>query len=283
MSIPVVIFHCGGNQSYFVSCVNVSSKKNTVYLIGDDVNKNSFKNNKNVHFFHINDLESEETKKFKKCFVNYSGNNHHYEMYCFLRVFYLKTLFEKTKDEWMFHTDSDCVLLEDANKLFTPPFQISYSIQNVANEYHMVGSIHNSLLNLDFCNKFIQLCFDIYDNHTKFQLINKKIQWHKTTGTPGGICDMTLYYLLYSEKIIENVVDLNIPMSVDGENTVFDHNLSDAYGYNGECTFEKQNGIKLLLRTANGYYFKTVNGDFMKLASIHFQGDAKRILEKFST
>lgn len=283
MSIPIVIFHIGGNQPYFLNCVTISSKKHTVYLIGDDTNKNTFKNNKKVHFFHINELESEETEKFKRCFVNYSNNNHNYEMVCYLRVFYLKTLFEKTQIPWMFHTDSDCILLENINNIFTHPVQVSYSIQNMENKYHMVGSIHNSLLDIEFCNKFIQLCFDIYDNRTKFELINQKIQWHKTTGTPGGICDMTLYYLLYSEKIIENIVDLNVPILVDDEYLTFDHNVSDAYGHNGEYTYEKQNGIKTIIKKGKCYYFKTVNGQLIKTASIHYQGRAKQILEKFST
>ena len=71
MQIPVVIFHVGGNQPYFVNCVNVSSQNNMVYLVGDDSNKHTFKNNSNVQFFHINDLSSQEAEKFKQCFINY--------------------------------------------------------------------------------------------------------------------------------------------------------------------------------------------------------------------
>jgi len=282
MQIPVVIFHVGGNQPYFVNCVNVSSQNNIVYLVGDDSNQHTFKNNNKVRFFHINDLSSPDTEKFKQCFVNYSGNNHNYEMYCFLRVFYMKILLEKTDIPWMFHTDSDCVILEDVNTIFSQPFRTAYSIQNMENKYHMVGSIHNSLIDIDFCNKFIQLCFDIYDNRSKFHLIDEKIQWHRNTRTPGGICDMTLYYLLYSQHLIDNIVDLNEPFTIVGEDCIFDHNISDAYGYKGKNTYEKQNGIKVLFKQPNGYYFKTTDGRLIKTISIHFQGNAKRLLENFS-
>ena len=180
MSIPIVIFHIEGDQLYFIKCVNISSKTNTVYLIGDDSNKNTFADNPNVQFFHIKDLGSDKIEQFKRVFVNYSVNNHNYELNCFLRVFYLRELLKKTGKEWVFHTDSDCILLEDVNNIFSKPTHPAYSIQIMENQYHMVGSIHNALLNRDFCNRFIQLCFDIYDNRTKFELIDKKIQWHET-------------------------------------------------------------------------------------------------------
>jgi hypothetical protein len=282
MSIPIVIFHTGGSPDYFVKCVENSSKNNQVYLIGDDSNKHTFTANKNVKFFHIDDLQSTAVEEFKACFVNYSGNPHNYEMYCFLRVFYLKTLFEKTGLDWVFHTDSDCVVLENVNSIFYPnQLRVSYSVQKMENPFHMVGSIHNALLNIDFCNTFIQLCFDIYQNKSKFSLIDSKMQWHRQNGVPGGICDMTIYYLLYSEKLIDNLFDLNIPIMVNGERAVFDHNISDSYGYYGEKTYSLELGIKVVSKNDNKYYFKVLNGNNVRTLSFHFQGSAKRILKDF--
>jgi hypothetical protein len=282
MSIPIVIFHTGGNQDYFKNCVEVSSKNNQVYLIGDDSNKDSFSGNSNVRFFHMNELESEEADEFKRCFVNYSGNGHDYEMYCFLRVFYLKALLIKTGLSWVFHTDSDCVTLVDINKIFPEPKRIAYSIQKVANKFHMVGSIHNSLLNVDFCDKFVQLCFDIYKTGTKFGLIDSKLQWHRQNGIPGGICDMTIYYLLFSEKLLDNVMDLNIPMLVNGDLSVFDHNISDSYGYYGENTYAKHMNAKIVSKINDRYYFDASDGKKIRTLSIHFQGSAKHSLVTFS-
>jgi hypothetical protein len=285
MSIPIVIFHTGGSQDYFNNCVNVSSENNTVYVISDDSNKTTFSSNPKVRFFHVDDLQSSAVEEFKTCFINYSGNPHDYEMYCFLRVFYLKTLFEKTGLEWAFHTDSDCVILDDINAIFCSPdkLQIAYSIQKTQNQFHMAGSIHNALLNVEFCDAFIQLCFDIYKNKSKFALIDAKMQWHKNNGVPGGICDMTLYYLLYSEKLIDNICDLNIPIMVDGERAIFDHNLSDTYGFNGEETYTRELGMKVISRFGKKFYFNTQSGDPVRTISIHFQGtSAKRILSEFS-
>jgi hypothetical protein len=285
MSIPIVIFHTGGQQEYFKRCVSISSQKNTVYIIGDNSNKELFSNNENVQFFHVDDLHSNEIDTFKSCFVNYSSNSHDYEITCYLRVFYLKKLFEKTGKQWMFHTDSDCILLENVNDIFPEPTNIAYSIQKMENKFHMVGSIHNSLLDIDFCNKFIELCFDIYLNRSKFDLIDKKLQWHKITNTPGGICDMTLYYLLYSENIIANIIDLNMPMKYPGTDIdiIFDHNVCDSYGFNGERTFNK-NIIKIIRKIENRFYFQLADKQqqYIQTMSIHFQGNAKRLLSSFS-
>lgn len=283
MSIPIVIFHTGGLPEYLINCVTISSKNNKVYLIGDDSNNFAFSGNPNVNFFHVNDLGSSEVEEFKQCFVNYSGNDANYEMYCFLRVFYLKTLFEKTGLDWVFHTDSDCVILDNIDAIFPHPIKVSYSIQTPTNEFHMGASIHNALLNIDFCNIFVQLCFDIYQNKTKFGLIEKKIRWHQQTGMPGGICDMTLYYLINSKNMIEPIVDLNIPIQIDDDKTVFDFHYSDTYGYNGKNTYEMEDWYKRIIKRNGKFYFVNTNKEEIRTISIHFQGKrAKQALVKFS-
>jgi hypothetical protein len=119
----------------------------------------------------------------------------------------------------------------------------------------------------------------------RFDLIDKKLQWHKITNTPGGICDMTLYYLLYSENIIANIIDLNMPMKYPGTDIdiIFDHNVCDSYGFNGERTFNK-NIIKIIRKIENRFYFQLADKQqqYIQTMSIHFQGNAKRLLSSFS-
>lgn len=278
--IPVVVFHVNGNQEYFKNCINLSACNNKVYLIGDDSNMTTFIDNKNVEFININELESNEITEFKKCFTNYSTNGYNYELNCFLRVFYLKIFLIKKNIQKAFHTDSDCVVLDNINNIFTEDSSIAYSIQKkVENAYHMVGSIHNSLLDINFCEKFIELCFDIYGNKSKLNLIEPKINWHKDNNIGGGICDMTLYYLIYSEKIIENIIDLNEILNINNEEMIFDHNLSDTYGFDGENTYEKNNNIKNIANNNNKYYFITNNNQLIRTITIHFQGGTKKVLE----
>lgn len=279
----VVIFHCGC-QDYFVECVTQNSKYNFVYLIGDESNCNIFSSNQNVKHILMNNLNSPDIERFKKCFINYSTNPHNYEMFCFLRIFYIYNLLIKEGLNDIFHLDSDCVLYESLENI-TFNKGICYSLQTYSqakNELHMVGCVHNALLNREFCQKFIELCYNIYENKSKLYLIEPKIKWHVDNGVNGGICDMTLYYLMHSENLVE-VEDLNNIFIVNGEKCTFDHNLSCSYGFDGEETYLIKNGIKVLTKKYDEknnkiIYANREDGEKIRLLSIHFQGNKKRFI-----
>ena len=142
----------------------------------------------------------------------------------------------------------------------------------------MVGSIHNGLLTMKFCDLFIQLCFDIYKTKSKHHLIEPKIRHHTTYKIGGGICDMTLYYLLNSEGILRSINDLNQPRMLYGEKCVFDHHLSSSYGFLGNNTYVVKDGKKELIEENNKTYVKTVTGEKIRLLSLHYQGKHKTLL-----
>ena len=68
--IPLYIFHLG-NQLYFQKCVAINSKRNIVYIIGDDSNKDTFKDNKCVIHVHIDSFKDslETIQRMKQCFL----------------------------------------------------------------------------------------------------------------------------------------------------------------------------------------------------------------------
>jgi len=285
-NIPLVIHHTGGNQDYFIKCVEWNSKKNKVYLIGDNVNKKTFKKNKNVEHIDIKSLHSKEIEEFSKYFVNYgnSGNSHEFELGCFLRVFYLKQLIKKTGYSRIFYVDSDCIVLDDINVIMgeMSNVKIGYSIQTFAQKkipYHMVGCIHNSLINELFCDRFIEFCFDIYKTKSKFHLIEPKINHHKHNA--GGICDMTIGYLCYENKVFDDPVsNFNDIYMVDGEECAFDHNIGCSSGYLGDETYKKDGDYKIINKRNGKYYAKTKENKEIRLLTIHYSGDAKALLAK---
>jgi hypothetical protein len=282
--IPIVIYHVNGVQQYFINCVNINSLKNKVYIIGDDSNKNVFINNPNVEHISNYELYSTKIDEFKNHFVNYSSNSINFELDCFLRFFYLKELIQKKNLNRILHLDSDCIVFDNATELFAKLSQIKigYSIQTFSqkkNPYHMVGCIHNALLNFDFCMKYIELCFDIYVNKSKFNLIDPKINWHQTH--IGGVCDMTLLYLFFSTNIMDKTLtNFNDIFIIDGELSSFDHNINDSYGFEGAQTYLMENNIKKIIKKNNYYYAETNSNKYIRLLSIHFQGAAKNILSE---
>lgn len=284
--IPIVIFHIG-SQEYFKRCVKLNSERNYVYVIGDQSNKDLFTNNPRVSHIDKSTLNEDEVKRMEGCFVNYSTNDRQHELNCFLRIFYLKQLMLLLKIDRIFHADSDCIVLDSVTHIFEqlPYAKVAYSVQKFCQEgnpHHMVGSVHSSLLSLDFCDAFIRLCFDVYDNKTKYHLIEPKVNWHRDNNRPGGICDMTLYYLVYSTGLVD-VTDLNDLHKVDDIHSVFDHAVYNSYGHLGPCTYSSsdEHGKKKLVKRDQFYYFETVDGEYIRALSIHFQGEwAKWILER---
>jgi len=255
-TIPIVIFHTG-NQEYFKCCVKLNSIKNKVYLIGDESNMNIFDDNKNIKHFNLSNLHLDEIKVFTDHFVNYSTCPAHAEMLCFIRLFYVKKLMELEKIEKICHLDSDCILLDNTNELFKNIHDCAYLItdrnytenKNICNS----GSVHSSLLTIDFLNKFIELCLDIYVNKSKFYLIEPKIHFFKNNYLQGGVCDMTLYYLLYSEKCIP-VINLYNIFQLNNEYATFDDNINDSEGCYGNSTFTMKNKKKDLIFKDNKIY-----------------------------
>jgi hypothetical protein len=278
--VPVIIHHTGGNQEYFQSCVRINSQKNKVYLIGEHV--------------HINELDSNEISEFKEHFVNYGSNGHVFELNCFLRVFYLKQLIMLKQLTRVFYVDSDCVVLDNISEILhkCPDIKIGYSIQTFTHESDPFpmggGCIHNSVINMDFCNKYIELCFDIYKTKTKFHLIEPTINHHKNGGI--GVSDMTIGYLCYLHNIFSDpITDLIKIITIDGEECTFDHNVYEQYGHLGPKTYQvawntsisRWCEVKTIHKVNNKYYATTIDNKRIRLLSIHFQGGAKDGLARF--
>ena len=282
MTIPIVIIHIG-NQDYFQECVRLNSKKNDIYVIGDESSIEFCSNQSNVHHILYHDLVTSDLKLFSENFVNYSTNAEWREKICFDRVFFLHRFFETSGLEKVFHLDSDCLLLKPAKnimQIIPSEFDCAYAIEYSDNPYHMVGCIHNAILTKRFCSEFIGLCIDVYCNKTKFHLIEPKIKWHREKGAPGGICDMTLYYLLWKEKMIP-VFDLNGKLS---SGYTFDHNINSSYGFLGENTYVKVDGVKQLYIEEEDtekphiskVYFRLGKNRFVRILSLHLQGNSKK-------
>jgi len=276
MSVPIVILHIG-NQPYFKNCVLLNAQYNKVIVLGDDSNTD-VGTIKNVEHVHVSALGSAELETFRQHFVNYSGNNANYEFLCFARVFYMKRLLELKGLDAIFHTDSDCIVLQELAPIVQEIHKthtVAYSLEQNANPHHMVGCIHNGLLTSEFCEKFIQLCLDVYVTKRKLHLIQPKINYHRDNKIPGGICDMTLYYLLAKEKLLE-VLDLNQLMTIDGTSSAFDHNIFSTVGYSGERTYVIQpNTMKQIEKKDSRYFFVDLEGHRIRALSLHFQGHSK--------
>ena len=110
----------------------------------------------------------------------------------------------------------------------------------------MSGSIHSGLLNKQFFNKFEDLYSDIFVNKSKYHLIENKVKFHENFGN-GGICDMTLFYLIYiaNKENIQNLLSINTDKNTEG--VVFMNDLNDSEGLESKKQFktDRENRIKI--------------------------------------
>jgi hypothetical protein len=262
---PIVIIHFG-NPAYIHETIRHCSRfNNNIFLIGDE-------SNAGAKCKHINykTLRTPELDEFEKNFVSYSSNVPLIEMLCFSRMFYLRKFLQDNNIEGAVHIDSDNIVLRKVEDIFTGKLAFCHDDDiSSLDPSLMHASVHNSFLTLEFCLKFEKMCRDIYVTKEKFHLIQSKIDYHKKV--VGGVCDMTLYYLLAREMDHDN---LSIPLK-DG--SVSDHNINIS-----ENRYKMKNGIKEIYVADNAYYGVLLDGKMIRLNNLHFQGPAKKILSSLN-
>jgi hypothetical protein len=265
--LDVLIIH-QNFKTYLETNVKITSKNNNVVLIGDDSIKFLEKYN-NVKFYNYNNFITDEIKYYRDHFVNYSTNNNILEYICFERMFVMHEYLKQNNKTQVFHLDSDNILLIDINKVQFNCENAFHICKNYDNSYRMSNSIHSGLISLNMFNAFEKLYQDVYINKSKFNLIKEKIDYHKNNNKSGGICDMTFYYLLQNENIIE-VQNLNEPFYYNNKKYVFLNNFNNCEGFDHKQQYNKPE-IKNIIKDIQ-------NNEIYCLANIHFQGNAKRFL-----
>lgn len=281
--IPVVIVH-EGYKEYVKINVEITGKNNKIFLIGDK-SLEHLGNIENVTFVDIDKYKNDKKiNKYEEHFTNYSSNASNFEFICYRRVFIIKLYMEENNIDKVFHIDSDNVLLKNIND-YDFKENNAYMIPTNWHTNRMSNSIHCGLLTKEFATKFENLYEDIYINKSKLNLIKDKIKYHTNTNggyINGGICDMTLYYLLNKENLIK-VDNLMRPKDIGNKKVVFINNINNGEGLDSKEQYETHNNIMKIQRGTNGvdnYVYDKVNKEYVVIMNIHFQGGAKALMNE---
>lgn len=276
----VVIFHTN-YQEYLKNNCEITSKNNEIVIVGDS-SVSSLSSMNNVEFVDYTKYLNHYTiEEFKKYFKPYNTTKEEFVWLWYLRVFITGLFMEDYNLDKIFHIDSDNILLSNVNDLLIDEENGYLISNNFDNPQHMTASIHSSLLSRNFFSEFIQLYEDLFLNKSKFELIEKKILFHEENGG-GGICDMTLFYLLNNLDLI-NVKNLMLPIKNNvGDEIVFMNDLNDPEGYESSKQYKEnfRGMIKILNnKDLNKFQiFDELNMKNIDIANIHFQGKAKKYL-----
>jgi len=277
-SIPCVIVH-KGYKPYLKYNLEITSKNNKIFLIGDNSIKSLENLSKNITFIDISKIEENiNLERYKNFFVNYSTNSLEFEWFCFARVFLINSFLESEKLQKIFYIDSDNVLLTDINDLSFKS-ETAYLIPQFQSDFRMTASIHSGLISKEFCREFINLYEDIYINKNRFDLISKKIEFHKENKIPGGICDMTFHYLIHQDGNI-NIQNLMKPLNTKNNKlAIFMNNLNNAEGFELKDNYQLKKGR---IQIFNGNKILDLsNNKKIEICNIHFQGAAKKHLNYY--
>lgn len=260
--------------------LEITSKNNLVYLVGDESVKFLKNLNKNIIFVDIKKYaNSQKIEKYRNKFKNYSTNSFEFEWFCFARIFILEKFLKDFGLNEIFYIDSDNILLVDVRNLeFTS--NCAYSIPNTQENYRHSASIHSSLIDVKFCYEFEKLFYQIYVTRDKHSLIDKKIEYHQKNNVIGGINDMTLNYLLNAENIIKPQNLLETIRYKGNPSYIFMNNFNTAEGLNKLDSYEIKNG-KMKIYNRDSILDMYLNQK-LKICNIHFQGGAKKYLNRFT-
>ena len=277
--IPCVIVH-RGFKPYLKFNLEITSKNNKIFLIGDSSVSNLASISENIEFIDIGDYERRERiLELRKNFVNYNTQSEDIEWMNYERVFIMQDFMLERDYKQIFHLASDNILLKNINA-FKFKNRIAYCIPSFQDNYRMDSSIHCGLLDNKFFTEFEKLYIDLYINKNQFHLIEKKINYHTINDVRGGITDMTLYYLLHKQKKISPQNLMQPFKSKDDEEFIFINNLNLAEGFYDLNNF-KMRRKKIKLYNGNSVY-DLIKSKKIKIANIHFQGSSKNHLNRYS-
>lgn len=228
--IPVVIIHLN-NSFYLENIIQRAIKSNNiVYLIS---NISLPYCNKNFHIIDINNLITEDNKKFSDLYEHLHIGSKEYELFCFQRWFVLKEFLIKFDINTAFHIDSDVLLFAEAQKEWEKYNQYTMTVTHGC-------SGASSFFTQDGLEKFTDMLIKIYQDKTYyFKTLVSKFETMKQFGMHGGICDMTLL------ELFKNNHDLGGGFGRVGEmmqiidNSTYDHNINVS-----DSDYATANGIK---------------------------------------
>lgn len=261
-----IIFIHKGKSKYLDLALKQAHKSNpdaTIILLGENYNNRlNF-----VKYYNINEYKT-EADNFKQYYKHFSTNSYNFELFCFQRWFILKDFINKHKIKQFFYCDSDVLLFNNLikdnnfkkfNFTLSEEFCAHNSFWNKSNEINL------------FCN-FLKNVYTKNDQKTYNQLLDF---WrnHQKNKKNGGICDMTLFNLykkINHKKIGETSIIIN--------NSTYDHNINT--NKQGGVKFQNIFKFKKIIWINHIPYVKTKDKNIIKFNSLHFQGNAKRYMER---
>jgi hypothetical protein len=263
---------------YALYQANFASPNSEVVLIGDSLNF------KGIQIEPLDKIQSEKIQKFKQCYFHRSTNKESFELFCWLRWFYLLEYMYQNKVSSVLHLDSDVLLYSSIEEISNCYGHLNWECglsipKQDSNYFTWSASGHISYWTITALEDFCNLTIASFSEREYLEKYQKKWDWHLSQNKPGGICDMTTLYLFWEAN--QNRI---INMAKSEQSDVFDLNMNIASNYENP-QYVTESGIKKV-HFVNGHpYLVPINQTeaLDRAHALHFQGGAKRYIRDFYT
>ena len=262
--LPVFFFHTG-NPPYLKHVLSQAKKDNKqVILLGDETNT-ELDAEHHMASEYIYDIEI-----FNRSYRHMSTNPAQFEVVCFVRWFVLRNFMIRNNIEACFYADSDIMIYEDLSEEWAK-FQensCAFMMPDEQTPYSWSASGHNSFWTKEAIIEFCDFLNAAYSTETLFTKLTDKWNFHIENNRPGGICDMTLFWLYYQNKSGDNIGIL----SEVNEGSTFDDNIvSSENRYKDE--YRMKNGLKEIeFRDDGPYGYNLRKEQWIKFNTLHYSG-----------
>jgi len=148
-------------------------------------------------FKNIIRLKDSTFSTFDSVYRHMSYNAEYFERFCFYRYFSALKYATENKIDKFLMCDTDAIFLKslDFEKILGNDKCVACKPQD-QNKNDDIVCIHNSIWTKDGLEDFCNFLIETYNNN--IEILMPKWEWHVSTQTGGGICDMTLMYHWYN-------------------------------------------------------------------------------------
>lgn len=268
--VTLIVVH-RGNQRYLrdaLACARTAG--NEVVLIGDETNQ------RDSHWVDYQTCRSELYDQFLTVYEHMSTNPYKFELICFERYFLTYTYMKQNHLVDCVMMDSDICLYEKITRDFFGSAELAISIPTQKTEYTMSASAHFSYWKIEALEKMLDFLQSAYQE--KNSELYKKWKWHCQTGTPGGICDMTLLYL-FAKQYQGNILNTDEILSP----RLFDQVMSDFQNHDRTFMTMRNGHTKAVFKNQDQEIcYQTTDHQLFPVLYIHAQGGDKRYIYAIS-
>ncbi len=278
-SIPIVFVHKGDSWylPYVLRQALAVNHNSDVALLSNGTHNSEIDG---VEVCSIDDLQTELVQEFYQNYQHISTNSPDYEIFCWLRWFYLLAYMESKGISQAMYLDSDVLI-------FTSPKRIVSLYPEIVNKcafvipqqshdsYYWCAGGHVSYWTQETLRKFCQFTIDTFYQQDLLNMYYQKWNWHIHHKVAGGICDMTTLYL-FSREYSHSVVNL-LAINRDGN---FDMNFNSRSNFLDD-EYEMQHNHKKVILQNNQILGIPKNQSPVPFHNIHFQGWTKQFIPNY--